>query len=126
MALTLPTTYYVQLNGKGGFKLMTVTGVASYSREIIPDLPDYLYRDSGFGISPSSNIADSSSVVAVDGQSSSMPSSYRNPDEVEHEPPRQATKDRYAHVFKDDTSGTPLVCGFFWDDYVIGVTVANS
>ena len=35
---------------------------------------------------------------------------------------RQEVKKRYAHIFKDDTSPTPKVIGFYWDDYVAGVT----
>lgn len=117
MALTQPTTYYVKLNGKGGFATVEITGVYSYSRVSSTNIPDYLYRDTGY-VTTDVNYTNTSGVNAN--------SPLAEDDIYTHTAPRQATKDRYAHVFVDNTAGTPLVCGFFWDDYVLGVTNSNA
>lgn len=114
----MATDYYVRLNGRGGYKREKVTGVVTYTQEIVADLPGNMYRDTGLAVLDPSR-----------SESDVTPSetSIRSEDDVyNHTAPRQEQKDRYAHIFKDGTSPTPIVLGFYWDDYVVGVTNSNA
>lgn len=110
----MPLSYTVLLNSRGGYKTVVIEGVYTYSRVAEADLPDYLYRDTG---------------LSVPGDSFIQPSGHDLIDDDDlytHTPPRQATKDRFAHVFYDNTTPTPVELGFIWDDYVISVSKTNG
>lgn len=110
----MPLSYTVLLNSRGGYKTVVIEGVYAYSRVAEADLPDYLYRDTGLS-------------VPGDGFASVLPSDLIVDDDLyTHTPPRQATKDRFAHVFYDNTTPTPVELGFIWDDYVISVSKTNG
>lgn len=108
----MPMDYFVRLNGRGGYKQEKVTGVTTYTREAVIGYPGNMYRDTGLAVTDagtSNNSPLAGSPVAED-------------DILKHIAPKQEEKKRYAHIFKDDTSPTPKVIGFYWDDYVAGVT----
>ena len=101
--------YYVRLNGRGGYKQEKVTGVTTYTREAVTGYPGNMYRDTGVAVTDatiSGNVITAGSPVAAD-------------DVVTHTAPKQETKSRFAHIFKDASN---VVIGFYWDDYVAGVT----
>lgn len=93
---------------RGGY--LKWTGVDEVRPEVKADASQYYlgetYRDTGFGINPSSGTASSSSIAAVDGQSASTPVAYRTPDEVEHKEPR--TKAPFVSMVWGYLSGTKV------------------
>lgn len=105
--------YYVRLNGRGGYKRETVSQVTTYTREAVTGYPGNMYRDTGLAVTDamkSDGPPLSGSPVAED-------------DILKHVAPRQETKERFAHIFKDASA---VVIGFYWDDYVAGVTNSNA
>lgn len=109
-------TYYVRLNGRGGYKRETVTGVTTYRREAVTGYPGNIYRDTGLSVTD-----------ATTSRATLTPDSPLDEDDIyNHTAPRQEIKERYAHIFEDNSTPTPLVIGFYWDDYVAGVTNSNA
>lgn len=112
----MPMDYFVRLNGRGGYKQERVKDVTTYTREVVDTYPGNMYRDTG--------------IVVTDAlMSNSVPlagSALAKDDIINHTAPKQEEKKRYAHIFKDATSPTPKVIGFYWDDYVAGVTNVAS
>jgi len=105
--------YYVRLNGRGGYKRETVLQVTTYTREVVTGYPGNMYRDMGLAVTD----AGTSDGVPLAG------SPVAKDDIFNHTAPKQETKERFAHIFKD-ASG--VVVGFYWDDYVAGVTNSNA
>lgn len=108
--------YYVRLNGRGGYKQEKVTGVTTYTREAVTAYPGNMYRDTGIAVTDAltaNTLANAGSALGED-------------DVLNHTAPRQEEKKRYAHIFKNAASPTPEVIGFYWDDYVAGVTNTAS
>ena len=121
-------TYYVKLKPSAGGKLIPITGVNNYARTD-QTIPGEVYRDE-YTFTPGTLDGGSHAFVKApvfgpDGgvvPTSTNPNTevkYMAPDTVTHEPPRQSTYDRLAHIFSNDV-GDEL--GFFWDDFVVGVT----
>lgn len=110
----MPLSYTILLNSRGGYKTVVISDVHAYSRVTEADLPDYLYRDTGLSVP-----GDGFTIVSGGDL-------IEDDDLYTHTPPRQATKDRFAHVFYDDTTPTPVEIGFIWDDYVISVSKTNG
>jgi hypothetical protein len=125
-------TYYVKLKPSAGGKLIKVTGIKTYARTEFT-VPGEVYRDE-YTFTPGTLDANAASpnynafldvpVIGPDGTAANAAPTnahvkYIAPDNVVHVPPRQGTYARQAHVFSDDT---PTVLGFFWDDFVVGVT----
>lgn len=112
----MATDYYVRLNGRGGYKREKVAGVTTYTREAVTGYPGNVYRDTGLAVTDAGT-----SNAAV------HPSGTLDEDDIyNHIAPRQESKSRFAHIFKDNSTPTPLVVGFYWDDYVAGVTNVNA
>ena len=105
--------YYVILNGRGGYKRETVLQVTTYTREVVTGYPGNMYRDTGLAVTD----AGTSDGVPLAG------SPVAKDDIFNHTAPKQETKETFAHIFKD-ASG--VVVGFYWDDYVAGVTNSNA
>lgn len=112
----MATDYYVRLNGRGGYKREKVVGVTTYTREAVDNYPGNMYRDTGIAVTDAGTANDS--VLTT--------SALDEDDIYNHVAPKQENKKRFAHIFKDNTSPTPLVIGFYWDDYVAGVTNSNA
>lgn len=105
--------YYVRLNGRGGYKRETVLQVTTYTREVVTGYPGNMYRDTGLAVTD-----------AMRSDGIPLPGSPIAQDDIfNHTAPKQETKERFAHIFKD-ASG--VVVGFYWDDYVAGVTNSNA
>lgn len=112
----MATTYYVRLNGRGGYKRETVSNVTTYKREVVTGYPGNMYRDTGLSVTD-----------AITSKGTLLAGSPLDEDDIyNHTAPRQETKERFAHIFEDGTTPTPLVIGFYWDDYVAGVTNSNA
>ena len=105
--------YYGRLNGRGGYKRETELQVTTYTREVVTGYPGNMYRDTGLAVTD----AGTSDGVPLAG------SPVAKDDIFNHTAPKQETKERFAHIFKD-ASG--VVVGFYWDDYVAGVTNSNA
>lgn len=122
-------TYYVKLKPSAGGKLIKVTGIETYARTDFT-VPGEVYRDE-FSFTPGTMTHEavaaptSIPVAGVDGDAVTFSTTFSGtiktiaPDSVMHVAPRQGTYERQAHVFSDNT---PTVLGFFWDEFVIGVT----
>jgi len=110
----MPLSYTILLNSRGGYKTVGIEDVYAYERVSEADIPDYLYRDTGLS-------------VPLDGFTIVSGGDLIEDDDLyTHTPPRQASKDRFAHIFYDNTTPTPVEIGFIWDDYVISVSKTNG
>ena len=128
-------TYYVKLKPSAGGKMLKVSAVETYVREA-QTIPGEVYRDL-FPFTPGSFTQYSTTlpvgiqVMGSDGAAVTRTDTGGGiyvwngtiktiaPDNVQHVAPRQSTYNRYAHIFKNSDN---MVIGFFWDDFVVGVT----
>lgn len=102
-------TWRVEFLVEAGGGFTDIAEVDTYERVSETDIPDYLYRNEFTAdvVLSHGDPLGSTTVGAV-------PDSMR----ATNVPPRQATKSRFAHVFR---AADLTEVGFYWDDVVKGV-----
>lgn len=111
-------TYYIKLTANAGGRLMTVTGVETYTRgaeTVHGDNYRDIFRDAG-----------GTGYMATPDAGSAAGSAQKNrvsDDIMQTAGDKQFTRSRDYHLFSNSTGG---VLGFFWDDFVVAVSNSNT